>query len=47
MKRKVSMTLDEHVFRSFQNYCELNGMKVSTKVEVMMKKTVEEKKDGW
>ncbi|MBI3051798.1 hypothetical protein HYY74_05070 [Candidatus Woesearchaeota archaeon] len=36
-KVKVSMTIDEHVYGRFKNYCLENGMKVSTKVEQMMR----------
>ena len=40
VKVKVSMTIDEEVFASFKNFCKQNGMKVSTKVEQMMKENV-------
>lgn len=39
-KKKVSMTIDDTVFALFQSYCAENGMKVSTKVEQMMKETL-------
>ena len=40
MKKKVSMTIDDDVFEEFREYCEANGMKISTKVEAMMKDTM-------
>lgn len=36
-KLKVSMTIDEEIFAAFKNFCKQNGMKVSTKVEQLMK----------
>ena len=36
-KKKVSMTIDTDIFKEFQKYCEANGMKISTKVEAMMR----------
>lgn len=40
VKKKISMTIDEDVFESFKNYCSKNGMKISTKVETLMRETV-------
>lgn len=37
VKLKVSMTIDDEVFTAFKNFCRQNGMKVSTKVEQLMK----------
>ena len=37
VKIKVSMTIDEIVYEDFKNFCKRNGMKISTKVELMMK----------
>ncbi len=39
-KKKISMTIDEHVFEEFKGYCERNGMKISSKVELMMREAV-------
>jgi hypothetical protein len=39
-KVKVSMTIEDDIFASFKNYCKQNGMKVSTKVEQLMKENV-------
>ena len=41
-KKKISMTIDEDVYNSFKNYCTKNGMKVSTKVELLMKDAVKD-----
>ena len=38
-KVKVSMTIDEIVFDTFKAFCKENGMKVSTKVEQLMRET--------
>ena len=40
VKKKISMTIDEEVFNSFKDYCAKNGMKISTKVETLMRETV-------
>ena len=40
VKVKVSMTIDDEVFAAFKNFCRQNGMKVSTKVEQLMKENM-------
>jgi len=35
-KIKVSMTIDKDVYEDFREYCKQNGMKISSKVELMM-----------
>lgn len=42
-KLKVSMTIDEHVYEHFKRYCKQNGMKVSTKVEQLMREETKDK----
>ena len=37
VKRKISMTIDEDIYSTFKEYCKENGMKVSSKVELLMK----------
>jgi antitoxin component of RelBE/YafQ-DinJ toxin-antitoxin module len=39
-KKKITMTIDSDVFEKFKGYCEQNGMKVSTKVELLMRDSV-------
>ena len=39
-KKKISMTIEEDVFESFKEYCRRNGMKISTKVETLMRESV-------
>ena len=34
------MTIDEQVFENFKDYCKQNGMKISTKVELLMKDSI-------
>jgi antitoxin component of RelBE/YafQ-DinJ toxin-antitoxin module len=41
-KIKVSMTIDEDVYEAFKNFCAKNGMKISTKVELLMRETVKD-----
>jgi len=36
------MTISEDVFNDFKGFCEQNGMKMSTKVELMMKEAVKD-----
>lgn len=40
VKKKISMTIDEEVFENFKSYCKKNGMKISTKVESLMRETL-------
>ena len=40
VKQKVSMTIDKEVYDSFKEFCRVNGMKVSTKVEILMRDSV-------
>ena len=40
VKVKVSMTIDDEVFAAFKNFCRQNGMKVSTKVEQLMRENL-------
>jgi len=39
-KQKITMTIDEDVFLEFKRLCKENAMKVSSKVELMMKRQV-------
>ncbi len=41
-KVKVSMTIDVDVFKNFKEFCKKNGMKISTKVEIMMRQTIKD-----
>lgn len=41
-KKKVTMTVDEKVFSAFKQLCKSRAMKVSSKVELMMKDFVED-----
>jgi len=40
-KRKITMTIDDKIFSDFKELCASKAMKVSSKVELMMKKFVE------
>jgi hypothetical protein len=35
------MTIDEDIYNNFKSYCLKNGMKISSKVELLMKSTLE------
>ena len=41
-KIKVSMTIEEGVYDNFKDFCKRNGMKISTKVELLMKETMKD-----
>jgi len=41
-KQKISMTIDEEIYDKFKKYCQDNGMKISTKVELLMKETLKD-----
>ncbi|MFC1648285.1 hypothetical protein ACFL1B_02390 [Nanoarchaeota archaeon] len=43
-KRKITMTIDDEIFSEFKQLCKSNAMKVSSKVELMMKEFVDSKK---
>jgi len=36
-KKKITLTIDREVHNRFTNYCRERGMKVSSKVELMIK----------
>ncbi len=36
-KKKITMTIDDEIFSDFKDLCKSNAMKVSSKVELMMK----------
>jgi len=41
-KQKITMTIDAEIFAKFKKFCKARGMKVSSKVELMMGKVLEE-----
>ncbi|MBS3133042.1 hypothetical protein J4470_02850 [Candidatus Woesearchaeota archaeon] len=41
-KIKISMTIDDEVFHAFKTYCQQNGMKISTKVERLMRENIKD-----
>jgi len=40
-KQRVNFTIDEKVFAKFKHYCMENGIKMSSKVELMIKEFIE------
>ena len=41
LKKRITLTVDEEIFEKFKQYCKENGMKVSTRLEVLMEKELE------
>ncbi len=41
-KKKITMTIDEKIFSAFKRLTKANAMKVSSKVELMMKEFIEQ-----
>jgi hypothetical protein len=39
-KKKVTMTIDSDILHEFRDFCEQNGMKISSRVELLMKDSV-------
>jgi len=43
-KIKVTMSLNPEILTKFKKYCEKRGMKVSTKIELMIKEEIAKEK---
>ena len=41
MKKYVSMTISKPVWEAYKILCKRNGMKISTRVEVLIKKEID------
>jgi antitoxin component of RelBE/YafQ-DinJ toxin-antitoxin module len=41
-KKKVTLSLDDEVYKQFQEFCEENDLMLSKRVERLMKKHIEE-----
>ena len=37
MKKKVTLSIDENIYDSFQKYCEKNAIVLSKKIEIIMR----------
>ena len=46
MKKKVTLSLEDSVYSSFQKYCEENGLMLSKQIELMIKGRIALKKIG-
>ena len=44
-KQKVTLSIDSKTYQQFQKYCEDHAIRLSKKIELFMKKELEEKKD--
>ena len=42
-KKKITMTIDSDIFSAFKDYCDQNGMKISSRVELLMRDSVKNK----
>jgi len=42
--KKVTLSLDENVYKRFQNFCEDNDLMLSKRIERLIKKHLEEEK---
>ena len=43
-KNKVTLSIDSDVYNKYRDYCEENAFMLSKKIELFMKKELEEKK---
>jgi antitoxin component of RelBE/YafQ-DinJ toxin-antitoxin module len=41
MKSKITLTIDEDILKKFKKYCNERGMKVSSKIELLIKKVID------
>ncbi|MBD3355325.1 hypothetical protein GF361_05055 [Candidatus Woesearchaeota archaeon] len=44
-KQKVTLSIDSKTYQQFQDYCEENAIMLSKKIELFMKKEMEEVKE--
>ena len=40
-KKRVTITIDPDTHKNFKEHCEQRGMKISSKIELLMKETLE------
>lgn len=41
MKKRINITIDEELIKKFQEWCKKRGMKVSTRIELLINKDIE------
>ena len=46
LKQKVTLSIDSDTYQKFQKYCEENAIMLSKKIELFMKKELEETKEA-
>ena len=44
-RQKVTLSIDSDIYKKYQAYCEENAFMLSKKIELIMKKELEEQKD--
>lgn len=44
-KKKVTLSIDSNVYDSYKKYCEENAIMLSKKIELFMKKELEENEE--
>ena len=40
MKRRINITVDEKLIKEFQEFCKKQGMKISTRIELLIRKDI-------
>lgn len=43
MKQKVTLSIDQSVYKKYKRYCEENAIALSKRIEIFMKREVDEK----
>ena len=43
MKERINITIEKELIKKFQEYCKKRAMKVSSKIELMIKEELEKK----
>ncbi len=41
MKKRINITIEDDVLKKFQDFCKKQGMKVSTRIELLIQKDIE------
>ncbi len=44
MKKRINITIDDKLVEQFQDYCKKNAMKVSSKIELLIKDEIKNEK---
>lgn len=44
MKKKVTLSIEDTIYNTYQKYCEENGLMLSKQIELLIKREMEVKK---